>query len=140
MPLDGVLTWPHLIVVGLGFDAAGVVIVAWSLAATTASKISHDVPIHGISFGLPHIALGSARQRAEARLGMTLLVGGFLLQALAYFFPHPEENLDTGWERGVGAAMLVLTWVVAATCYRLYVPWSAARVYDAAQKMQHRPS
>jgi uncharacterized membrane protein (DUF485 family) len=121
---------------GIGCDIAGAVIIAWSLAATNASKISHDVPIHGMSSGLPHIALRSASQRAEARLGIMLLVGGFLLQATTYFFPHPKSSLHTTPQRLIGVGLLVLAWILATITYKVYVPWSAQRVYDQAQRLQ----
>jgi hypothetical protein len=132
------LTWTDVFLAGIGLDVAGAVVIAWSLAATTAEKLSHDIPIHGISFGLPHMALGSARQRAEARLGIVLLGGGFLLQGLAYFFPHPRSSLNTNMQRLVGLGILVGAWVMAIIAYRMYVGWSTARTYDRAQRMQPR--
>jgi hypothetical protein len=130
------LTWADVPIVGIGFDIAGAIIVAWSLSANSAEKISKDVPIHGISLGLAPIARGSARQRAEARMGIVFLVGGFLLQATAYFFPHPSASLHSWHERAAGCLLLLVTWVIAAAGYRLYVPWSAERVFDTAQRSQ----
>jgi hypothetical protein len=95
-------------------------------------RIAEEIPIRGMSFGLPAVARSAAVQRAEARLGIVCLVSGFLLQATAYFFPHPSASLHTWPERALGLALIAGTWVIASASYRLYVPWSAARVYHAA--------
>jgi hypothetical protein len=132
------LNFAHLAVAGIGCDIAGAFSVAWSLSANSPERISRDIPMIGMAFGTPEIARAAARQRAEARLGIFLLVGGFLLQGLVYFFPHPRASLHTWAERGIGLAILVIIWIVAAIIYRLYVPWDERRTFDRALQMQQR--
>jgi uncharacterized membrane protein YidH (DUF202 family) len=108
------------------------VIIAWTLARNSAARIAEEIPIHGMSFGLPSFARSAATQRAEARLGISFLVSGFALQASAYFFPHPHASLHTVSQRVLALALLIVAWLVAAAAYRWYVPWSASRTYDTA--------
>ncbi len=130
------LVWTHLLITGIGFDIAGAVIIAWSLASTTAEKIARDIPIHGMSFGLPQLALGSARQRAEARLGIFLLGTGFLMQATSYFFPHPRSGLHTTAQRLIAVSFIVCTWLIAYVAYKLYIPRATDRTFSRASTVQ----
>jgi hypothetical protein len=76
------------------------------------------------------LANSLVRQRAEARLGLFLLVSGFLLQALNSVFDLGQlETAGQRWTALVFAlATWLLTWVLGM---RLYVPWDERRTARA---------
>jgi hypothetical protein len=111
-------TWADLQVVGIAFDIAGALILAWSFSAKTPWKIREEIPRSvaaattpgSITIAFPQgLARSMARQRAEARLGVALLICGFLIQAAYFFFPH-QATLHDRSERGVclGLALIPL--------------------------------
>lgn len=118
-----------LSVVGIAADIAGAVILALGLSFKRPERMREEVPRRvsapttpgNIAIPFPQAQIESmARQRAEARWGMALLVFGFLMQALVYFF-ESSGRLTGGRER-IGAALLgILVWLVAWVGVKTYV-------------------
>jgi hypothetical protein len=88
------LTGAHIAITGLAADVAGAVALGLAFATKRPEAIRSEVPraVGGtgmfdpdvISVGFPQeLAYSLIRQRAEARLGLALLVGGFLQAASA---------------------------------------------------------
>jgi hypothetical protein len=79
-----------------------------------------------VSVAFPQrLAYSLIRQRAEARLGLVLLVGGFLLQAAGPFFNL--GSLTTTGQRWVGLMLATVVWLLAFAAWKLYVPWAEDR-------------
>lgn len=139
-------TWAYLPIAGLAFDVVGAMTVAASLVTMTPRVIADAVPIRGRGAGaamfdrelspgtpgLPEVARGFARQRAEARLGVALLVVGFVLQGVGYLFPAAGKSLSTWGERGIALVIWLAIGVLAFGVYRGWVARSTQRTFDTA--------
>lgn len=115
---------------GIAADVAGAVILALGFSFKRPERIREEVPRSvststtpgTISMPFPQAQLESlVRQRAEARLGMTLLVIGFLLQAATYLV-EPPWRLASEHEKVGAGATAVLVLLVAFMAWRLWVP------------------
>ena len=126
------LTWAHIVIAGLAADVAGAFALATAFATKRPEAIRSEVPkqVQGTSFFDPEIvsvafpqrlAYSMVRQRAEARLGLVLLVGGFLLQATGPFFNL--GSLTTADQRWTGFILAVVVWSLAFAAWKVYVPW-----------------
>jgi hypothetical protein len=125
------LCWAHLPVAGLLTDAAGAVVLGLAFATKKPAAIRAEVPEElATTFGgalFPQgLAVSMVRQRAEARLGLGLLVAGFLAQAAGPLFAlgsltTTHERITTGL---LAAAIWGATYFVG---WRLYVPWDERR-------------
>jgi hypothetical protein len=80
-----------------------------------------------------------ARQRAEARLGVVLLVAGFVCQAVYYFFPH-TAILETSTERIIALLLALIPVAVAVIGMKLYVPRSEHRTFAEVERGEERVS
>jgi hypothetical protein len=134
-------SWADLPLAGIATDIAGAVILGLSFAFKSPEDIAVEAPetvsastplgSHRsdtpMRVGLPpQLRASMIRQRAEARLGLVLLVIGFVLQAFAYLF---EGGLSfQSWsQRGVAALLCLLIWLLAYPLFRWYVPWEERR-------------
>jgi hypothetical protein len=107
------LTWAHLVIAGLAADVAGAVALGLAFATKRPEAIRTEVPKTVAGVGLmpeyvsvrfpQQLAYSLVRQRSEARLGLVLLVGGFLLQAAGPFFRL--GSLTTTAERWAAVAV-----------------------------------
>ena len=70
----------------------------------------------------------SCGQRSEARLGLILLVAGFLLQAAGPFFHL--GSVTTTAERLSAVAVVIAVWVLALVAWHTYVPWDENRTRE----------
>ena len=70
---------------GVSSDITGAAILALSFMTKNPAAIAREIPIHGMTFGLPRLARSLLRQRIEAWLGLGLLVAGFSAQSVVYF-------------------------------------------------------
>ena len=128
------LTWAQLVITGLAADVAGAVALGLAFATKRPEAIRKDVPktVGGMSFdpyvsvGFPQqLAYSLVRQRAEARLGLAFLVGGFVLQAAGPFFDL--GSLTTAGQRVAAVLLALLVWLLAVVAWKLYVPWDENR-------------
>lgn len=138
--------WADLAVVGIAFDISGAVTLAWSLWGKTAWRIRQEIPrtIHvSVTYDETEIpfpqglARSLARQAAEARLGVTLLVGGFAAQAVYYFFPH-VGTLATWPARGIAFGLALAAPTTAALGMKRYVPKVERRIYMEVESGERR--
>jgi hypothetical protein len=139
-------SWGDFPVVGISFDICGAIILAWSFSAKTPWRIREEIPrsvtapttTGFIAIPFPQgLARSMARQRAEARLGVVLLVAGFVCQAVYYFFPH-TAILETGTERIIALLLALFPVAVAIVGMRLYVPGSERRTFEEVETGERR--
>jgi hypothetical protein len=139
-------SWGDFPVVGISFDICGAVILAWSFSAKTPWRIREEIPrsvvspttLGTITVPFPQgLARSMARQRAEARLGVVLLVLGFLCQAVYYFFPH-TAMLETGTERLIALLLALFPVALAIVGMRVYVPRSEHRTFAEVETGERR--
>jgi hypothetical protein len=130
-----VLTCGHVGVEGVALDVAGAVVLAWSFSAKRPEQIRREVPkTVPTTFAYALFPKGLAdslvRQRAEARLGLFLLVSGFLMQALNSVFDLGQ--LETTGQRWTALVLALATWLLTWVLgMRLYVPWDEQRTARA---------
>jgi hypothetical protein len=67
-----------------------------------------------------------ARQRAEARLGLALLVAGFGLQAVG-FLAAPSLGLHGAAELLTAGVLVAGVWAGFVVAWKTYVPWDERR-------------
>ena len=126
-------SWLHLGVAGLATDIAGAVLLALSFSTKKPDQIREEVPekvpvVEGTVGGggkalLPQALSDSLiRQRAEARLGLFLLVVGFAMQASVYF-TGSRDALTATTEILLALGIALVVWVMAYGLARIYVPW-----------------
>lgn len=127
-------TWAHLGVIGLAADIAGAIVLGLSFSAKQPAQIRAEVPkaiSSGFALGalnLPFpqkLAESMIHQRAEARLGLVLLVGGFCLQGANLVFNL--GSLTTSGPRYAAIPAVLTTWLVAYVAWLTYVPWDARK-------------
>jgi hypothetical protein len=130
------LTWAHVAIAGLATDVAGAVALGIAFATKKPEAIRAEVPkvLGGSALFAPEIvnvsfpqqlAYSMVRQRAEARLGLVLLVSGFVLQAAGSFFNL--GSLTTAGQRWAGLILAAGLWLLAFAAWRVYVPWDERR-------------
>jgi hypothetical protein len=126
--------WGQFVIVGLGVDIAGAVVLGLAFATKDPERMRDEVPSSvaapttpgHVSIAFPQALLESMiRQRAEARLGLLLLVGGFLMQAASGAAGSARLS---GPEIGVAVVAVGFSWVLAVAAFKTYVPWEARRV------------
>jgi hypothetical protein len=131
-------TWATLYVNGIAWDICGAVVLAWSFSAKKPWEIRQQIPrtiqiptlVGSSTLEMPEGLVRSiVRQRSEARLGVFLLVTGFVIQALYYFFPH-AGNLDDWPKRLVTLALLAIPVGAALVGMRTYVPRDEKRTWN----------
>jgi hypothetical protein len=121
------LSWLHLGVAGLASDIAGAVVLGLSFSTKSPEQIREEVPeTVGTTVGYAYFPQGLAdsliRQRAEARLGLALLVLGFLMQGAVYF-TGSSDPLTSSTEILLAAGIALGVWALAYLAMRSYVPW-----------------
>jgi peptidoglycan/LPS O-acetylase OafA/YrhL len=124
-------SWLHLGIAGLASDIAGAVPLAWSFSTKTPEQIRTEVPKSvptslGSSSFPQGLAYSLIRQRAEARLGLVLMVLGFAMQAVVYFTGSGDALTETNEVLLAGGLVLVV-WIAAGIATRCYVPWDERR-------------
>ena len=131
-------SWTQLAVTGIGADIAGAVILALSFSAKSPERMREEVPTSVVvpttpgHIGVPFpqkLAHSMARQRAEARLGLALLVAGFAMQAAVYFF-DPDAQLASSGEKLLALVFVVCAWLLALVGMFTYVRWDERRTID----------
>jgi hypothetical protein len=132
------LIWPDLFVIGVGLDIAGAIALAWSFAVKNPAEIAHEVLLPTRTYdrlgkGFGKLGQSLARQRAEAHVGLALLVAGFLLQLIAYLFPHDTSGFHTWRERGVALVIVAVEWLAAFAVWKLYVPRATSSSFAGAE-------
>lgn len=78
------------------------------------------------------LARSMARQRAEARLGLALLVVGFLCQGIYFFLPH-DAMLTTWCERITALLLAAIPFVVTVIGMKWYVPRDERRTLEQVE-------
>jgi hypothetical protein len=133
--MDATLCWAHAATTGLALDVAGAVVLGWAFSTKHPEQMRKEVPVDlsapnypgAIAVPFPQELLRSlVRQRAEARLGLTLLVAGFVGQAVPYI-GGSSLGLQNGTERILALALAVIVWLTAAVAMRVYVPRAERR-------------
>lgn len=144
--IGAAFTWATLYVNGIGWDISGAVVLAWSFSAKKPWEIRQQIPrtvevattFGGGSLELPEGLIRSiVRQRSEARLGVFLLVTGFVIQAVYFFFPH-GGNLDDWPKRLVALGALAIPVGAASAGMHRYVPRDEKRTWDQIEYEESR--
>jgi len=94
------------------------------------NAIAREIPLHGMSFGLPRMARSLVQQRVEAWLGLCFLIAGFMAQSVLYLTAGSDVTMN-GWREYVVAAIALV--VPAATAFYLWKAWvprASRRLWD----------
>lgn len=132
------LIWSDWFVAGVGADIAGAVALAFSFATKNPADIAQEVLLPTrtwarIERGFGKLGESLARQRAEAHVGLALLVSGFVMQLVGYLFPD-GHGFNSWRERGVALAFVLAEWALAAVAWKVYVPRITARTFGRAER------
>lgn len=123
-------SWGHIGLAGLASDIAGAFILALSFMSKKPATIAREIPLHGMSFGLPRLARSLVQQRVEAWIGLAFLVVGFMAQSVVYFTAQSDLSLH-GWrEFATGAFVVLALWATAFALWKWWLPGVARRMWN----------
>jgi hypothetical protein len=130
-------TFADWFVLGVGADIAGAFLLAWSFIVQSPNSIAREIllPLRtydGLARGFGGFARSLARQRAEARIGGTLLVAGFVAQLVGYLFTDGSSHFESWNQRLLAVGIVAAEWIAVSLLWKYYVPASAQRTFDAA--------
>jgi len=100
--------------------------------------IAREIPLHGMTFGLPRLAKSLIRQRVEAWVGLIFLVTGFAAQEAVYYGSHGSAGIVGRRQDAVGVAGLLIPLAVAFLIWRYVLPPIAERQWEKTWKLDHK--
>lgn len=142
VPVGSLFVRADLFIAGLGLDLIGAGAMAWPILTRAATEIATLYQLGGydmatLNSGNPDAARKAARETANTRLGVALLIFGFTLQGAGYF-AHVRRGLEGSGE-ALGASLIFASELAAAgLVIVLLVRWLTPRILGAAQTA--RPS
>lgn len=132
------ISWGQLALAGVGSDIAGAFLLAMSFMTKNPEQIAREIPLHGMTFGLPRLAKSLVRQRTEAQIGVVFLVSGFVAQAVVYYMAHGTAAV-TGWREDiVGLATAAAPITAAAALYKWWVPARVRALWGKTWRLDHQ--
>ena len=131
------ISWGQLALLGLTSDIAGAFLLAVSFMTKNPARLAREIPLHGMTFGLPRLGKSLIRQRVEAQVGVVYLVSGFALQAIVYYTAHGTAAV-IGWREDlVGFVSIAALLVSAAVLYMWWVPKRSRALWNGTWRLDH---